>query len=512
MRSNAAGSAESAKTSWQKELVGVVPPDSEAVLHTGPDLALPPDNSASVAASEPLQSRTVTDGAESNPEISQTMVVRRVSHVQSLQEVKWPRQIGLGFKVENIVQVDTLNCSFTAVIKVSCEWELTKSEHELWLKDKWKGSNNRPPWEPIIELPNASKIEHKQELRVPYFHHRHCFDVFTKNGANYTILYTRYRCVFSELYELNNFPFDCQDLTFVIRSVDHRRAVLLPRFKRSDFAVIDASTFHLNEWDIHPPVASFSLPDKVVDDGQPRSEFIFQVKLKRRYHFYVYRIVVLAGSLTAASLLTWTIDLEMPHRLMLCFTIFLTLVAFQTAMANKLPQVRYFTLLDYYLVACQRFMMFVALEHGVLGRWVEEAWVDELCGLFTVLLFVTLQLVWFTVSFFRARVEEQKLALNHRELRHWLANRRQHQQTTSRAGTKGLFKITCPTNAGDQHVYTAGAGAVDRRNSFYESGAETRIKEELMMMERRSHDRTGTTGSKRSMNPCRTLNSQGTLH
>mmetsp|Transcript_41264 Transcript_41264/g.94963 ORF Transcript_41264/g.94963 Transcript_41264/m.94963 type:complete len:502 (-) Transcript_41264:187-1692(-) len=461
---------------WQ-DFAAVVPPNMrmEGTSNGGHVLHVPPaieafgdgGTSVSVALKPEPRSEKYGQGGDYSTTMSESMVVRRLEKTDLDSEVEWPRQIGIGFKVENIVQVDTLNCTFTAVVKISCEWKLSVSEYALWQKDRWRGSGFRPPWEPIIELVNAQKVEYKQELRVPYFHYKHCFDVFNYAGAYYTIVYTRYRCVFSENYELNNFPFDCQDLTFTVRSVDHRRAVLLPRFKRPDFAVMDASTFYLHEWEVHPPVASFSIPEKMGIAEPPKSEFVFQVKLKRRYHFYVYRIVVLAGSLTAASLLTWTVDLDLPHRLMLCFTIFLTLVAFQTTMANKLPQVRYFTLLDYYLVGCQRFMMIVAVEHGVLGRWGEdEGWLDNLCGLVTVMLYVLLQVAWSALSFRRARLEEEKITLNSLELRSWMTFRRQHVL----ASAAPVFKVTsCPSDVASSKIYKAGKGSMDRKNSFCEA-------------------------------------------
>mmetsp|Transcript_14426 Transcript_14426/g.26592 ORF Transcript_14426/g.26592 Transcript_14426/m.26592 type:complete len:470 (-) Transcript_14426:52-1461(-) len=347
-----------------------------------------------------------------------------------LADVKWPREVGVGFKVENVLKVDTLNQTFTAVFKLSLEWELTDVEYQLWVDTSWRANNGRPPWEPLLDLPSAHKIEMRQELPIPYATNGQVFDIFEHNERYYTVVYMRYRCVFGECYELQNFPFDCQDLTFVLQSMDRQKAVLRPRFKRKDFAVINTETFTIAEWELHPPVANFTVNASGDSrSGMQKSEFIFQVKLKRRYHFYVHRIVILAGSLTCSSMLSWCIDIERPHRLMLCFTILLTLVAFQLATANKLPQVRYFTLLDIYLVACQRFMMLVALQHGVLAKWVKEAWIDDMCGVITVVLYVIMQAIWIIVAVRQSKLEDQKLGLNYEELSHWLAARRQAQNS-----------------------------------------------------------------------------------
>mmetsp|Transcript_42271 Transcript_42271/g.99263 ORF Transcript_42271/g.99263 Transcript_42271/m.99263 type:complete len:457 (+) Transcript_42271:111-1481(+) len=374
--------------------------------------------------------------------------------VDPLKDVKWPREVGIGFKVENIMKVDTLNSTFTALFKLSLEWELTDAEYELWLENHWAASGRRPPWEPLLDLPTAHKVEMRQELPIPYANDGTVFDIFEHAGRHFTVVYLRYRCVFGECYELQNFPFDCQDLSLVLISLDRTKAILRPRFKRKDFAVINTENFTIAEWELHPPVANFTL-NKSSDasrSGQQKSEFIFQVKLKRRYHFYVHRIVILAGSLTCSSMLSWCIDLDRPHRLMLCFTILLTLVAFQLATANKLPQVRYFTLLDYYVVACQRFMMLVALQHGLLAKWVKEEWVDDLCGFLTVIVYVIMQLIWVIVAVRQSRLEDQKLKLSHEELKEWLASRRQMQSPSALAqSSQQLFKLNSRVYQEDQY-------------------------------------------------------------
>merc|ERR1712224_893066 len=144
----------------------------------------------------------------------------------------------------------------------------------------------------------------------------------------------------------------------------------------------------LPEWDFHTPVLSIRNTSEKSRSGTKNvSRFVLALKLKRRHTFYVNRIIHTAALLSAGSLLTWSIDVSIPHRLTLCFTIILTLVAFQMAIASKLPQVRYFTLLDVYLVISQRFIFLTAVEHAVLKRWFEDdKKVDDWCFVLTALL------------------------------------------------------------------------------------------------------------------------------
>jgi len=360
-----------------------------------------------------------------------------------------PREVGLGLKVESVLSVDTVACTFTAVLKVSLEWELTHDEHAQWKLDTWRSSKGRPPWEPRIELPGAQKIEMQQELPVPYAGHGGVFDVFDYLGKFYTIVYRRYRCSFAENYELNNFPFDCQDLTIAIQSSDASKAKLRPRFKRKDFASMETSGHNLHDWAIHPPVGSFTdkVADQVSRSGSYKSEFVFQVKLKRRNQFFVNRIIVLAGLLTMGSLLTWSLKREIPHRLTLCFTLLLTMVAFQLSMSSKLPNVSYYTLLDYYLVYCQRFIMCVALQHAVINKFEASPFVDKVCWSVSASVYLIFQGVFILTARARSTMENEKLPLNPAQLERWMA--KQGQLSTDSMQHAASYKLNSDVKSCD---------------------------------------------------------------
>jgi len=346
---------------------------------------------------------------------------------------EWPRHVGVGMKIENILSVDTAECNFAAMFKLSLEWQLTSQEHKDWLAGGWGREGRRPPWEPRIALPTVQKVEHKEELPVPFTQHTTVFDVFTHEGMVFVVVYLRYRCVFSETYELQNFPFDCQDLSLVIESMDPSRVLLMPRVKRCHFASIALGDFSLVEWDLRAPMVTVTRNGaKSRRTGLTEaSRFIMQVKMKRRSQSYVSRVLYLAGLLTFGSLLTWSIDVHLPHRLILCFTILLTLVAFQMAISNKLPKVRYLTLLDKYLVLGQRFMLFVAIEHAVLKKLIEHEpkldWVDDACACVSASVYVFMNIAYCLLVRRRGKDEEEKLTLCSPLLEQWLAKRQQSE-------------------------------------------------------------------------------------
>merc|ERR1719161_503789 len=117
-------------------------------------------------------------------------------------EVVWPREIGLGMKVENILSVDSANSKFTATVKLSYEWQLTEEEH-LSFKAHTSNAVWRPSWEPRFDYPSVEKIELKEELMIPNMKsssQQKLYDTFEHQGKVYTILYLRIRAVFSEVY------------------------------------------------------------------------------------------------------------------------------------------------------------------------------------------------------------------------------------------------------------------------------------------------------------------------
>merc|ERR1712217_644039 len=115
-------------------------------------------------------------------------------------------------------------------------------------------------------------------------------------GGVYTVVYIRFRAVMSESYELHNFPVDCQDLTFILESMDANKAVLCPRFKRNEFAAVDMEYFSLIGWKMKAPLVTIMNGNTSQGrSGRSTSRFFLQVKLKSRPQFYVSRIMSLAG-------------------------------------------------------------------------------------------------------------------------------------------------------------------------------------------------------------------------
>ena len=182
------------------------------------------------------------------------------------------------------------------------------------------------------------------------------YHVYEHKGKFYVIIYMRKRGVWAEVYELQSFPFDCQDLTMALQSADAAQATLHPRFKSSSFLSVDMENCALGtQWKLFPPIV-WAVVGKGGRSGQTRSNMVLQIKLQRKHRYYVRQIMALAGAMAICTSLAFTMDVDDSNRQMLTFTILLALIAYQLAISQKLPPVEYFTLLDIFMAGCQFFI------------------------------------------------------------------------------------------------------------------------------------------------------------
>merc|ERR1711871_761416 len=93
-------------------------------------------------------------------------------------------------------------------------------------------------------------------------------------------------------------------------------------------------------------------------------------------------------------------------------------------------QVRYFTLLDIYLVISQRFIFLVAVEHAVLKRWFEDdKKIDDWCFVLTASLYCLIQVSFVLYAYKKSKTEEEKLALDVVALEEWQRKKKQSSST-----------------------------------------------------------------------------------
>ena len=139
------------------------------------------------------------------------------------------------------------------------------------------------------------------------------------------------------------------------------------------------------------------------------SQVNLAVKLERIPQAYFFRMVLFLMLLTAASLISFSIEIidSGADRISYLITLLLTAVAYQFAILQDLPKVPYLTLFDKYIMQTFFFIFAMLVESAVCMRHMDE-WgedVDNVCNYIFWCIFVLVQL-GFVVVTMRARVYE----------------------------------------------------------------------------------------------------------
>jgi hypothetical protein len=110
-------------------------------------------------------------------------------------------------------------------------------------------------------------------------------------------------------------------------------------------------------------------------DGGPVSEARFQLSVKRKSAFYVYKVIVPLLLMVALSwAVFWIEPGDLATQVQIAVTTVLTIIAFAFAISGSLPRVPYLTFIDAFFLTCYVFvfvsiieLMSVHLSHRTRG-------------------------------------------------------------------------------------------------------------------------------------------------
>ena len=205
-------------------------------------------------------------------------------------------------------------------------------------------------WTPAIEAANS--ISHKRNS--------YSLQVDRKGVVNYV---ERFDAVLSNPYNLRKFPFDTQVLQFEFQPFLSSASDI--RFSTKPLPLTGISP------DQHLELASWRIQDvwyrteRVAREGPAPelSEGLFQLVIKRRSGFYVWKIFLPLALMTLVPAIVFWIDpKEFDWLLKVPLTMLLSLVAFQFAVARDLPRLGYITFLDAIFIASFVFFFLGILE------------------------------------------------------------------------------------------------------------------------------------------------------
>ena len=242
----------------------------------------------------------------------------------------------------------------------------------IWLRKYWKNDilnwntsesiitqlslDSRDVWTPDIELLNAATIP----------------DLYTLKGGMYlysdgTMLWSMpavYK--FSCALQLENFPFDTQDCSMKFGSWTYDNALLTLKPHGTASTQIDVlDSFSHSEWNLQNfYVTNYNetrdcCGDRLFDVNE------YHFLLSRYTHYYKLNM----GMTIALVVVSFIIMLIKPNNLSRTGTavfIPLTILALQLTIADKIPVVGYYTLMDQFFLTCFITSMIVSIESGIV--------------------------------------------------------------------------------------------------------------------------------------------------
>lgn len=196
--------------------------------------------------------------------------------------------------------------------------------------------------------------------------------VFIYNDEKFDVCFrTTSHVLLPELFELESFPFDQQDLTIKLSlHLPYPRGKLMMdtaapsifkeesfRFK-SEFDITYKRQVHSKETCSNPQV-----------NGSIHTSIAFSLNLTRKPQYCVTNVVVPIAVLAALASLSIGVKtndgsrMDTGDRLSVTLTLLLTAVAFKLTMASNLPQLPYQTTLDVYILICNFWILMAACEN-----------------------------------------------------------------------------------------------------------------------------------------------------
>jgi hypothetical protein len=258
-----------------------------------------------------------------------------------------PRAVGLRYSVRGIQDIDPVKSSFGASLNIVFEWHSNASD----------GANGDGVWVPTIAVQNA--LTDTEPLKF-YEGPTVAEESKTKYQAK-----SRWTGVMREVFELQAFPFDVQELKITLISTHgtaNPTGVSL-FYSTGETRLMD---LHFVEWEV-----GCSLVDCGVQEGRAgkrNAVSACRIMMIRKYESYVYNVGIFMLFVVSLSALSQGIPYtDFAGRLGHSMTIILTTVAFKLVIADSLPKVPYLTILDKYTLCGFIFVVLHALSDFYVG-------------------------------------------------------------------------------------------------------------------------------------------------
>ena len=302
------------------------------------------------------------------------------------------REIWVKYNVSNLYHVDMAQQTFELRFNLEFTWEEPAlNGHPVGQPVNWESI-----WRPTrVKFLNGRDVKFDPTYELCTWEKR-------LSGNAVVTCYGMVHGSFDESYELQDFPFDCQDCTVsvLLHSRTHRLVYKRnPDSKRK--SSFDHSMVTLAEWETHDP------DDEEILNPKGNS-FNIYIRLKRKPNFIIGHLMFPIGLFSTTTWLAYACPAGadgVSSRLGVGLTMVLTSVAFKFAMAQDLPRLPYATHMDNYIMANMLMQLVVCFHVGVAGRMEVSSYADDVFALTSFLVAMMVQICFAVSSLCKAKRE-----------------------------------------------------------------------------------------------------------
>ncbi|MEG4838514.1 MULTISPECIES: hypothetical protein [unclassified Microcoleus] len=272
-----------------------------------------------------------------------------------------PTEVAIGFYLTNIGRINQSDETFDVSGYLSATWQ----DRRLAFDPNAVGDTEirytpEKIWEPVLTIVNSPSAAKKGAVELT-----------AQPDGTVTYLELVNATVSSDL-NLRKFPFDSQTAKVVLESLsfDDRRVVFQKDPKLTGYS--KDSFVSLSEWQIRE-LKSTVTSNKFELENKNYSRYTFELKLKRNYQFYLFKVFSPLLLITLLSWATFWMDgnTAFNPQMSVGMTSTLTAITFNFTVANALPRLSYMTLLDAYIFICYIFF-FLAIQANVTVHFLQK--------------------------------------------------------------------------------------------------------------------------------------------
>jgi len=310
------------------------------------------------------------------------------------------QELSIRLRIDNLTEIDTVMQRYAIKGAVYKQWKMTETDVKNWdnskleyiyvEKQQWNSVKGEfqtvtvketpPPYEPetkpdllFINCIEMESSEYQMFGKTIYRQMKN-----KKTGEPYNAMVLNFKGWFTEEFEVQNFPFDVQDLSICLVGLfgAHKR-LIAPSRCTFDTIQIDRTFNSITDWEIAAVDSQNWLIDflEATTRGKKKGGLSdtnnycqFRIQVQRKWFIYFSRVILwlFALGFVTFGMFCFTPD-NIEGRLNYAITLVLTIVALQFVISSELPKVAYFTFLDKYNFFIFGFIFSTVVESMLVG-------------------------------------------------------------------------------------------------------------------------------------------------